>query len=65
MSLTLIEVLRLLHEFSFFIGCPVIIRGAVDDWPALEDGGKNQWSVDYLKKVSKLSKVAKSGLFMH
>jgi hypothetical protein len=32
-------------------GIPVVIRGALEDWPALEEGGENQWSVEYLKKV--------------
>ena len=31
--------------------CPVIIRGTLDNWAALEDGGNHRWSVEYLKKV--------------
>lgn len=28
-----------------------LIRKAIDDWPALEEGGDHQWSTGYLKKV--------------
>jgi len=47
------------------VGCPVIIRGGVDDWPALEEGGENQWSVEYLKKVLKPSRFKISGFYWH
>jgi hypothetical protein len=33
------------------LGHPVVVRGAVDDWPALQGGGEHRWSVSYLKKV--------------
>lgn len=29
----------------------VLIRKAIDDWPALDPDGDNRWSVDYLKQV--------------
>ena len=32
--------------------CPVIIRGMLEDWPALQKDGDHQWSVEYLKKVT-------------
>ena len=32
-------------------GNPVLIPGAANDWPALEDGGEHRWSIQYLKKV--------------
>ena len=32
-------------------GQPVVIRGAIEHWPACEAGGHHQWSTKYLKKV--------------
>ena len=34
-------------------GLPVVIRGAIEHWPACEAGGHHQWSTNYLNKVDR------------